>query len=261
MAMTNKSNTIRTVLADDEPAALASMEILLSKRQDVEVIARCKDGKEAAEAIMTLQPDLVFLDIQMPEMNGFEVLEIIKEDFIPAIVFVTAFDHYALKAFEKSVVDYLLKPYDDERFYASLDKAKEIIAARKIESQIQRLEMLLRNFQKQGYLKKLTIKNNGRITFVPVESILSIESEGNFVKVHAQTGIKLANYTFKQLLEILDPKLFVRIHKSHIVNIDWIEMIETHFHGDYHIILKDGSALKLSRNYKESLDRILGQSY
>ncbi|HEY8937861.1 MAG TPA: LytTR family DNA-binding domain-containing protein [Cyclobacteriaceae bacterium] len=251
-------NKITTIVADDEPAARESVRILLSQKADIEILAICKDGKETAEAIINLRPHLVFLDIQMPCMDGFEVLEAI--DYMPAFVFVTAFDQYAIKAFEKSAVDYLLKPYDDERFYKSLEKAKQAIQTQNVQTQLQRVENLLTSFQTTSpiaYKKKLISKNNGQITLVPVETIFNIESEGNFVKIHTQQGIKLGNYTFKQLEQILDPSQFVRIHKSNIVNIHWIEMMESHFHGDYIITLKNGVKLKLSRNYKESLDHII----
>lgn len=262
MTKVKKSTKIKALIADDEPAARESIQILLSKKSEVEVIGMSKDGKETAETILELRPDLVFLDIQMPAMNGFEILETIKHEWLPVIVFVTAFDQYALKAFEISAVDYLLKPYSDERFGQSLEKAKQWIASRNVHGQIERVENLLTALQNSSpsYLKKLVVKNQGQITFIPVSTILSIESEGNFVKVHTQEGPKLANYTFKQLSAILDPKVFTRIHKSHIVNVDFIEIIEPYFHGDYHVVLKGGSKIRLSRNYKDSLDLILHQS-
>jgi two-component system LytT family response regulator len=255
------SKKIRTVIADDEPAARESVQALLKARQDTDVIAMCKDGKETAEAILELKPDLVFLDIQMPELNGFEVLEVIKDSFLPAFVFVTAFDRYALKAFEKSAIDYLLKPYDDKRFYQSLEKAKQWIYVRNNEKRLERIENVLALLQNpvEKYVKRLIAKNQGQITFIPVETVLTIESEGNFVKVHTSSGMKMANYTFKQLSEILDPKIFVRVHKSHIVNRNFVEKVEPYFHGDHFVILKGGSKIKLSRNYKASLDVILNQ--
>jgi two-component system LytT family response regulator len=256
-------NEIRTIIVDDEPAARESVRILLSQKSDVKIVAICKDGKEAAEAIANLKPHLVFLDIQMPGMDGFEVLETIDEDFLPAFVFITAFDQYAIKAFEKSAVDYLLKPYDDDRFYKCLEKARQVIRTQSMQTQLQRVEDLLTSLQTTlpiQYKKKLISKVNGQITFVPVEIIFNIESEGNFVKLHTQDGVKLANYTFKQLEQILDPSQFVRIHKSNIVNINCIETMESYFHGDYIITLKSGSKLKLSRNYKESLDHILNNA-
>ncbi|WP_423146274.1 LytR/AlgR family response regulator transcription factor [Rubrolithibacter danxiaensis] len=255
---TNKKISI--VIADDEPAARTSIETLLSGKEDIDVLASCCDGNETAAAIIQLKPDLVFLDIQMPELNGFEVLETVSKEYCPAFIFVTAFDQYALKAFEKSAVDYLLKPYDDERFYASLDKARVQIRSSTNQLKIQQAEALLALLQpsvKAAYKKRLLAKNNGKISFVPVDTISFIESEGNFVRLYTGSESRTANYTFKQLSDLLDPEKFARIHKSHIVNIDHIEIIEPYLHGDSYILLKDGTKLKLSRNYKSSLEKIL----
>lgn len=254
---------LKVVIADDEPAARKSIEILLSKIPGIEVLKVCADGKETVEAISDTKPDLVFLDIQMPEMSGFQVLEKINGIHNPVFIFVTAYEEFAIKAFEKSAVDYLMKPYDDERFYQSLEKAKKMISANKIYDQAKHIETLISTLNAstsshvKNFSKKLIIKTNGKISFVTVNSIKFIESEGNFVKIHVENNFKIGNYTFKELSLLLDPKTFVRIHKSYMVNIDFIESIEPHFHGDYLIGLKDGNKLKLSRNYKECLDQIL----
>jgi two-component system, LytTR family, response regulator len=251
---------ISVLIADDEPAARRSLEVLLGSKPEVEIKCICKDGREVVDAIIKYRPDLVFLDIQMPEMDGFEVLEAVRPIYLPAFIFVTAFEHYAIKAFEKSAVDYLLKPYDDERFNISFDKAFQLISNRNVLQRLQQVESLLSFINNQSsitYSKKLSIKNNGRISFISVEHIKYIESKGNFVKIHAATESKLASYSFKELETILDPHKFVRIHKSFIVNCDEIEHIEPYFHGDYILILKSGDQLKLSRNYKEALERII----
>jgi len=255
------SRKIKTIISDDEPAARESIQALLKSCDDVDVVAICKDGKETAEAILELKPDLVFLDIQMPELNGFDVLETVKDSFIPAFIFVTAFDRYAIKAFEKSAIDYLLKPYDDERFYQSLEKAKQWIQARNRHEQFNRVESVLAALETpaEKYVKRLISKHQSQITLIPVDTIFAIESEGNFVKVHMTSGTKTANYTFKQLSEILDPKTFVRIHKSHIINRDFVEKVEPYFHGDHFVFLRGGTKIKLSRNYKEALETILNQ--
>ena len=253
---------IRTLIADDEPAARASIEILLQSEPDIDVIGSCGDGLTTLKVIESLKPDLVFLDVQMPELTGFEVLEALGADALPAIVFVTAFDQYALKAFDNSAVDYLLKPYDDERFYQSLRKARRQLARAEVEATSMNfahlLEILKSTTPRSSYLQRLTVKNSGRISFIPVDNIIFIESEGNFVKINMAGGIKAGNYTFKQLETMLDPNKFLRIHKSFIVNLDYIEIIEPYFHGDYTVILNNGTKLKLSRNYKASLDRIMG---
>ncbi len=251
---------ISVFIADDEPAARRSLEVLLGNKPEVAIKCICKDGRETADAIIKYRPDLVFLDIQMPELDGFEVLEAVKSFYLPAFVFVTAFEQYAIKAFEKSAIDYLLKPYDDERFNVSYAKALQLITNNNILQKLQQAESLLSIINRQTsstYPKKLSIKNNGRISFFPVEQITYIESKGNFVQIYSATESRLASYTFKQLEAILDPHQFARIHKSFIVNCDEIEHIEPYFHGDYILLLKSGIQLKLSRNYKEALERII----
>lgn len=264
--MTEFPKEYRVLLADDEPAARQSLEILLQHEADMELVASCCNGKECAEAIIELKPDLVLLDIQMPEWGGFEVLQAIKPHHLPVFIFVTAYDQFALKAFEESACDYLLKPYDDERFYESLNKARKLMQANKLQSQISKLNVLLDRLGAgsvaqrlpAAYPQKLLIKNNRKISFLEVEAIMYVESEGNFVKLHSSSGMKLGNYTFKQLQELLPPQKFVRIHKSFMVNRDFIEYLEPHFHGDYIVALKGGMHLKLSRNYKQALEIILG---
>jgi len=256
----NFTNTpIRAIIADDEPAARTSLQILLSKREDVEILALCSDGRETVAAILNFKPDLVFLDIQMPELNGFEVLRAIQRSDLPAFIFVTAFDQFALQAFQESAVDYLLKPYDDERFYESLDRAKKQLTSHQLQDRLKRIEHLLESMQGPAalYATKLTVKTSQAVSFVPIDAIMVIESEGNFVSVRTKDGTRTADYTIKQLLEILDPKKFVRIHRSHMINIDFVEGLEPYFHGDYYVILNNGAKFKLSRNYKESFDRAM----
>lgn len=251
-------NKLKVIIADDEPEARHSIEVLLSKQDDIEIIRTVNNGPEALEVILNQKPDLVFLDIQMPGMDGFEVLEKLQHTFMPTFIFVTAFDRYAVRAFEKSAVDYLLKPYDDERFYQSLDKARNLIALNKTRQQIERIEDLLQSIQapqmpETVYQERLPVKNHGKITFLPVNTIVYLEAEGNFVKIFTESGMKISGYTFKQLEQLLNPVKFVRIHKSFMVNIDQIESLEPYFHGDYSVSMKTGAQLKMSRNFKDSL--------
>lgn len=256
---------IKIIIAEDEPSARASMEILLGQVRDVEIVASCRDGKEALAAIYEHRPELVLLDIQMPEMDGFEVIKALQgqEEPLPVFIFVTAYDQYAIKAFEQSACDYLLKPYDDERFFLSLEKARKMLQAQQIQQQWQQFEKLFQVLPsgplpsaQEKRPSRLTLKSQKRISFVEVAEITYIESEGNFVKIHTREGMKVGNYTFKQLQELLDPQKFVRIHKSFMVNTDHIQYLEPHFHGDYFVFLKGGHKLKLSRSYKESLARL-----
>lgn len=261
--MTSSQKLVKVLIADDEESARKSIQMLLKKDPEVEICAECSDGHEAAEEIIRLKPDLVFLDIQMPELDGFEVIEKICNTYLPVIVFVTAFDQYAIKAFEQSALDYLLKPFTDARFYAGLEKAKRAVEVNNVQKKVQNIESLLTFLQSSSlpktgiYQNRLTIKTNGKITFVPVNQILFVESEGNFVKIHSESGTKIGGYTFKTLIPLLNPAQFVRIHKSFIVNIDAIESLEPHFHGDYIIHLKNGQKLRLSRNYNECLKQIM----
>lgn len=251
---------IKAIIADDEPAARSSIAYLLSTQTDISIVANCSNGNEVVRAIADFDPDLVFLDIQMPDKTGFEVLESIEQSKIPVFIFVTAFEQYALKAFEKSAIDYLLKPYDDERFYQSLEKARRFLAGANVQNAPNPAKKLLseiRLAQPISFSKKLPIKTNGRITFISIDEIIFLESEGNFTKIYTATESKLASNSFKQMQAILDPEIFVRIHKSYIINIEFLEAIEPYFHGDYYVFLKNGQKLKLSRNYKKSVEHLL----
>jgi two-component system, LytTR family, response regulator len=233
----------------------------------VVLIDSCEDGLQAAASIATHQPDLVLLDIQMPEMDGFGVLKTLAAQAcpLPMFIFVTAYNQYAIRAFDANALDYLLKPYDDARFYRSLEKARQALRTSRTQEQAAQLQNLLKMLptaaqeKPMAYLKKLAIRQQGKILLVPVEEIDYVESESNFVKVHTATGMKIASYTCKQLEELLDPKKFIRIHKSYLVNVTRVESVEPHFHGDYLLSLKSGTRLKLSRNYKDKLELILNQ--
>jgi len=256
---------MRIIIADDEPAALASLEILLSTESDVELVAKCTNGTEAAEAILVHEPDLVFLDIQMPEMDGFEVLRSLAHEYQCSYIFVTAYDHYAIEAFNCSAVDYLLKPYDDERFFKSLQKARQAVLSRNTSKSFlsagQLISLIRGNYADQSaYAKKLISKTRGTMQIIPVKEIKYIEAQGNFVLLHTiHNEVKTGNYTFKKLLEILDPLQFVQIHRSFIVCTDLVASVEPYFNSDYTLILKDKehTRLRLSRNFKSSLDAIL----
>ncbi|MDB5013194.1 MAG: two component transcriptional regulator, LytTR family [Daejeonella sp.] len=255
-----ETQPIKVIIADDEPAARSSIATLLANQTDISIVATCTNGDETVKAIMELNPDLVFLDIQMPDKNGFEVLVALEHFKIPVFIFVTAYEQFALKAFEKSAVDYLLKPYDDDRFYQSLAKAKQFIAGSRVINDINPAKKLLAEIlpsKPASFSKKIPIKTNGRITFISIDSIIFLESDGNFTKIHTATESKLASTSFKQMQTILDPEIFVRIHKSYIINLEFLEAIEPYFHGDYYIFLKNGQKLKLSRNYKKSIEHLL----
>lgn len=253
---------IKTLIIDDEPLARRNLRLLLEQDPQIEILDECRNGREAVKAINTMSPDLIFLDIQMPEMDGFDVLERVGPKKVQAIIFVTAFDQYALKAFDVHALDYLLKPFDDERFAHALERAKRQIEAREIDRLSQRLLALLegRESERKGskqqpdYLTRLMIKVAGRVTLLKVEEIDFIEADGNYAKLHVGRKSHLLREKMHDLEGRLDPAKFVRIHRSVIVNLDRIKEMHPHFNGDYIVVLEDGRKLRLSRTRRENLE-------
>jgi len=254
---------IKTLIVDDEPLARRSLRVLLEKDSQIEIVDECGNGREAVKAINTLAPDLIFLDIQMPEFDGFDVLARVGPERIQAIIFVTAFDQYALKAFEVHALDYLLKPFDDERFAFALRRAKSQIEAREINRVSKRLLALLEereNHQletsknEKNYLTRLMIKASGRVVLLKVGEIDFIEADGNYAKLHVGRKSHLLREKMHDLEGRLDPAKFVRIHRSIIVNLDRIKELHPHVNGDYIVVLEDGRQLRLSRTRRENLE-------
>src|SRR5215831_1699347 len=232
---------------------------MLATDPDAELVGECANGRDAIEAIRTLAPDLIFLDVQMPELGGFEVLESFGESELPAIIFVTAYDQYALRAFEVHALDYLLKPFDRERFNVAWQRAKERVLENRINRRDQEIMALL-NELKAGskYIERLVIKAEGRVFFLDVDDIFYIEAEGNYVGVHNGQRAYLLRETIGGLESQLDPKKFLRIHRSAIVRIDKIKELQPWFHGEYHVVLENGKQLTLSRNYRANLQDAVG---
>ncbi len=252
---------IRALVVDDEPLARAMIREMLEGDPDVEIVGECSNGREAVEAIESLRPDLVFLDIQMPDLGGFEVLEAIPDDRAPYIVFVTAFDQFAVRAFEIHALDYLLKPYDRERFEAAWERAKAVIGSDRFERRDQRILALLESLKaEQRYLERLVVKVGGRVFFLDVNEIDCIQAEGNYVRVHSAAKSYLLRATISGLEAQLDPRVFLRIHRSAIVKLDRIKELQPWFHGEYHVILQTGQKLTLSRNYRANLQEAIGNS-
>lgn len=252
---------IRALVIDDEPLARDMIRELLGSDSDVEVVAECANGKEAIEAIRSLSPDLIFLDIQMPELGGFEVLESLAGNHTPYVIFATAYDQYAVRAFEVHAFDYLLKPFDRERFDTAWQRAKSQIKLDRTGERDRHILALLEEL-KTGprYLERLVVKTGGRVFFLDVESIHCIEAEGNYVRVHDNAKNYLLRETISGLEEQLDPKRFLRIHRSAIVKIDKIKELQPWFHGEYRIILENGKQLTLSRNYRANLQEVVGNA-
>lgn len=256
------SAKIRCLIVDDEPLGREKLRGMLKKHSEIEIMAECANGREAIAAIQKEKPDLLFLDIQMPEVDGFGVLKAIPSEKIPLVIFVTAYDKYALRAFEVFALDYLLKPFDRERFEKALQRARSEIQRERGSDTNQRIIALLEEMKhKPKHLDRIVIKSNGRIFFLKAEESDWIEAEGNYVRIHAGKETHLIRETITSLENQLNPKKFLRIHRSTIVNIDRIKELQPWFHGDYRILLKDGTQLTMSRSYREKLHELLGKPY
>ena len=242
---------IRTLVVDDEPVARARMLSLLQDEPDIEIIGECQSGQDAVSAIEHASPDLVFLDIQMPQMDGLQLTRALG-DRMPAVVFVTAYDEYALRAFEVHALDYLLKPFSAERFKAALMHARQHLSKRRAtgarETAPERSD-------------RLVIKSSGRIYFVRTNEIDWCEAAGNYVRLHVGPQTHLVRGTMGYLESQLDPAQFVRVHRSTIVNVDRIHELRSSFNGEYIITLHDKTRLTLSRGYRDGLHSKLGRLF
>lgn len=251
--MTQKQ--ISVLIVDDEPFARDKIRNFLNDEVDFEVIGECGNGRQAVEVLHATSPDVLFLDIQMPEMNGFEVLQNIDLPSLPLIIFVTAFDEFAINAFEIHALDYLLKPFDYERFQKTLDRIRK--AARTNGSVLSaKLEKLLEQIEsKPKYLQRLMIKARGDIYFLKTDEIDWIEASGNYITIYSGKKTHLLRESLSSIAEKLNPEQFARIHRSQIVNIERIEKLNSDMHGEYIITLKNGKALVLSRTFRDNLLR------
>ena len=245
---------ISALIVDDEPLARKGIRRLLDQDPDIQVIGECSDGVEAIEEIRAIKPDLMFLDIQMPEKDGFEVLESLETGEIPLVVFVTAYDQHALRAFEVHALDYLLKPFDDERFIEALQRAKKELARKEdgnINSKL--IELLNERASSHPRLDRVMVKAGGRISFLRAEEIDWIEANGDYVCVHSQGKKHLIREKISELEHRLEGDKFLRIHRSTIVNIDRIKEMQPLFYGEYAVMLHDGTRLTLSRSFREKV--------
>jgi two-component system LytT family response regulator len=236
------------MLADDEAPARRKLARFLRAYDDVEIVAQASNGIDAIDLIGMTKPHLVFLDIHMPDLDGIGVAEaLLGSRQPPVIVFVTAFDEYAVKAFELSALDYLLKPFDRERFERALQRARAMLHAPRHDERL--AETLVRIRDEERYARRLLIPNDGRSFFIQVGEIKRLESDGNNVVVHTQHGMYRIRMTLESLETRLDPKQFARVHRSHLVNIDEIAEMRPWFHGDYKIAMRDGTEIAWSRRY------------
>jgi len=252
---------IRALIADDEPLARERLRMLLKSEDWLEVVEEVGDGLAAIAAIQKLRPDIVFLDVQMPGATGFEVIEAIGPDHMPFVVFVTAYDKYALKAFDVHAIDYLLKPFDKDRFHSGLARARLQLERRSTGELERRLLELVQDLKPaSSKIERFVIKSGGRVFFVRAEEIDWIEAAGNYVKLHVGNEAHLFRETMNALEAKLHTDTFYRIHRSHIVNIERVRELQPWFNGEYVVFLKDGTRLTLSRGYREKLQERIGRN-
>lgn len=268
---------IKAVIVDDEPLARKGLAIRLGAFESVEVIGQCSSGNMAVEEIPKLKPDLVFLDIQMPGLNGFQVINQLRErgEIIPLIIFVTAFDSYAIKAFDIHALDYVLKPVDDQRLQEAIDKVERTFVQEQEGIHKHKLASLVADFTGddcEDILRKLAegepisanpyptilaIKDGSEVTRVLIEQIQWIDAAGDYMCVHAQDGTHIMRRTMKELIDDLDPKKFVRVHRSAIVNINFVNKLISHISGEYHVVLHNGTELKVSRSHRDKVKEMI----
>lgn len=266
---------IRTIIVDDEELARRGIELRLAQHPDVTIVQHCVNGREAIAAITQEKPDLMFLDIQMPGISGFEVLARLPQESLPMVIFVTAYDRYALDAFEAQAIDYLLKPINDTRFTQALDRVRTYWQQKNALTQREQLMKLLASTQGSGtvdeqtlrqyldadrepqYPQILPIRDDAGTVRVDVTTIDWIDAAGDYMCVHADGRTYVLRETMKSLEAVLDPKIFQRVHRSTIVNVQRVRRLRPHTNGEYFLTLEDGQEIKLSRSYRDRVDQLL----
>ncbi|HKP10909.1 MAG TPA: LytTR family DNA-binding domain-containing protein [Blastocatellia bacterium] len=254
------ASAIRTLIVDDEPLARRRIRRMLARHPDVEVIGECANGREAIAAIQGQRPGLVFLDVQMPEVDGFAALASVGAGEMPLIIFVTAYDQYALRAFEVHALDYLLKPFDRRRFDVALQQARARLASGRDDMSRRAIALLEELRAQQSHIERMVIKAGGRAFFLKTDEIDWVEAEGKYVRLHVGKESYLVREAISQIEAQLDPKRFLRIHRSTIVNLDRVRELQPWFHNDYRVILRDGTELTLSRSCRKRLGELLGNA-
>jgi two-component system LytT family response regulator len=251
---------IRAIIVDDEPLARERLATLLASEPDMEIVAQCRDGEEAVAAIQEHSPELVFLDVQMPQMSGFDVIETVGTERMPLVIFVTAYDQHALRAFQVRALDYLLKPFDRDRFSEALTRARKQIEREETGDLGRRLLALVKDLRRdQPRSDRLVVKSGGRLFFLRMDEIDWIEAAGNYVRLHVGNTSHLLRETMNAIEGRLDPEKFFRIHRSRIVNMERIQEMQPWLNGEYAVVLRTGTRLTLSRGYREKLQERLGK--
>lgn len=251
---------IRTVLVEDEPLARERLRSLLAQQPDIEVVAEAGDGNTAVQVINDAQPELLFLDVNIPERDGFGVLESLGSATPPVVIFVTAYDQFAVQAFEAHALDYILKPFDEDRFTTALHRARDSVRRRHAGELDQRLQSLLESVGGPKRADRIAVKESGRIVFLRTAEIDWIGAEGNYARLHVGKRTHLMRETMTSLESRLDATRFLRIHRSTIVNVEAIAELEPLFQGDYVVILRDGTRLTSSRGYRSNLQEFMSRS-
>lgn len=247
----------KALIVDDEHYARVNLRAMLDECQDIEVVAECADGVEAVEKIILTKPDIVFLDIQMPEIDGFGVLRLVGDKVDPVYIFATAYSEHAIQAFEVNAIDYLLKPFNAERLRQSVDKAINQLKA-KVDGDVETtISKLLESISaaESARLERIAVRDGNKITFVKVNEIIWIEADNQYIQLHTSSGSHLLRDSLTSMVSQLDERYFVRVHRSGIVNINFIDNLESHFNGDYIITMTNGVAVKLSKTYREALKK------
>jgi len=263
---------IRTLLVDDEPLAIRGLEIRLRAFEDIEVVGRCENGREAIKAIKAEKPSLVFLDIQMPGYDGFQVIEALVGSDLPLFIFVTAFDQFAMKAFETHALDYLLKPVEEERLRKSLVTVRRRLDQQTAIRQNARLVEMVREIGATARLaeimdgppitdssfeKRLNIKDGGRVVCLDIDLVEWIDAAGDYMCIHAAGETHIVRETMKRMVARLDPARFQRVHRSAIVNVDMVREVNAAANGQYVLVLESGGKVRMSRSYKDVMARFL----
>lgn len=262
-------NSLRALIVDDEPLARKGLSLRLAQMDDVDVVMECSNGREALNAIVEHKPDVVFLDIQMPGMSGFDVVSNMQQDAMPLVIFVTAFDQYAIEAFDVHAVDYILKPIDEDRLAAAVERARSHLEQQGAVSDKQRLleliisitgksedsvtQLLRDHTGMRSWPEKLAIKDGGDTTLVSIRDIDWIDAAGDYMCIHANDETHIMRITMKELEQQLDPTIFQRVHRSTIVNLERVIKVCSHMNGEFYLNLSNGTSVKMSRSYKEKV--------
>ena len=254
------TETIRVLVVDDEPLAREGLRLHLDAYDDVRVVGEASDGEEAVRRIQELSPDAVLLDVQMPGLDGFGVVDTVGAERMPPVVFVTAYDEFALRAFEAHALDYVMKPVDPDRLARAFERVRERVQHRHAADEEQRVLGLLESLRGEGrYLERVAVRSGERIVLLRADEIDYIEAAGNYARIHGNKSEYLLRETMTGLEARLDPREFIRIHRSTIVRTDRIRELEPLFQGDYLVILSDGTRLTSSRSYREGLQQLMGR--